>query len=115
MHLSDPFSDRYVESLLDVVVACATECTKTVKNVKNENMLAFLQRFITVAVCLLSYRRKPEDFSLISSLGHGAFGRVQLVLEITAGCVCAMKVLNKSRMLAQHTDYWAKKEIMSHG
>ncbi|KAH9592491.1 CDC42 binding protein kinase [Schistosoma haematobium] len=114
-HLSDPFSDCYVERLLDVVVACVTECTKTVKNVKNENMLAFLQRFLNVAVCLQSYRRKPEDFSFISSLGHGAFGRVQLVREITTGRVCAMKVLKKSRMLAQHTDYWAEKEIMSHG
>uniref|UniRef100_A0A3Q0KQ33 non-specific serine/threonine protein kinase n=1 Tax=Schistosoma mansoni TaxID=6183 RepID=A0A3Q0KQ33_SCHMA len=114
-HLSDPFSDFYVERLLDVVVACVTECTKTVKSVKNENMLAFLQRFLNVAVCLQSYRRKPEDFSFISSLGHGAFGRVQLVREITTGRVCAMKVLKKSRMLAQHTDYWAEKEIMSHG
>ncbi|KAK4475102.1 hypothetical protein MN116_002191 [Schistosoma mekongi] len=114
-HLSDPFSDCYVERLLDVVVACVTECTKTVKSVKNENILAFLQRFLNVATCLQSYRRKPEDFSFISSLGHGAFGRVQLVREITTGRVCAMKVLKKSRMLAQHTDYWAEKEIMSHG
>ncbi|RTG88277.1 uncharacterized protein DC041_0011460 [Schistosoma bovis] len=76
---------------------------------------SFLPRFLNVAVCLQSYRRKPEDFSFISSLGHGAFGRVQLVREITTGRVCAMKVLKKSRMLAQHTDYWAEKEIMSHG
>ncbi|CAH8464532.1 unnamed protein product [Schistosoma bovis] len=78
-------------------------------------MSAFLQRFLNVAVCLQLYRRKPEDFPFFSSSGHGAFGRVQLFREITTGCVCAMKVINKSRMLAQHTDYWAEKEIMSHG
>ncbi|CAH8662496.1 unnamed protein product [Heterobilharzia americana] len=113
--LSDPFSDCYIERLLDIVVACVTECTKTVKSVKNENMLSFLQRYLNIAMCLQSYRRKPQDFSFISSLGHGAFGRVQLVREITTGRVCAMKVLKKSRMLAQHTDYWAEREIMSHG
>ncbi|CAH8458604.1 unnamed protein product [Schistosoma curassoni] len=92
----------------------ASQNVQKLKNVKNENLLAFLQRFLNVAVCLQSYRRKAEDFSFISSSGHGAFGRVQLVREITTGCVCAMKVINKSRMLAQHTDYWAEKEIMSH-
>ncbi|CAH8456334.1 unnamed protein product [Schistosoma intercalatum] len=92
----------------------ASQNVQKLKNVKNENMLAFLQRLLNVAVCLQSYRRKPEDFSFISSSGHGAFGRVQLVRKITTGCVCAMKVINKSRMLAQHTDYWAEKEIMSH-
>ncbi|VDP88989.1 unnamed protein product, partial [Echinostoma caproni] len=82
-------------------------------------MLSFInqpfERFASVAATLRSYRRQPQDFSLIASLGHGAFGRVQLVREITTGRVCAMKVLKKSRMLTQHTDYWAEREIMARG
>nr|CAH8874812.1 unnamed protein product [Trichobilharzia regenti] len=114
-HLSDPYSDCYIERLLDVVVACVAECTKTVQTETNSHMESFLQRFLDVARRLELYRRKSEDFSFISSLGHGAFGRVQLVREITTGRVCAMKILKKSRMLDQHADYWAEREIMSNG
>lgn len=72
-----------------------------------------IHRFFPVADCLQSHIRKPEDFTQISLLGHGAFGRVQLSREISTGRLCAIKKLKKARMLTQQTDYWVEKEIMS--
>lgn len=113
--LSDPLSDCYIERLLDVVIASVNDTRFLPQTKENEHSLAFYKRFAHVAALLQSYRRKPQDFSLIASLGHGAFGRVQLVREVTTGRVCAMKVLKKSHMLTQHTDYWIEREIMAHG
>ncbi|GAA38101.2 Rho-associated protein kinase 2 [Clonorchis sinensis] len=113
--LADPLSDCYIERLLDVVIAAVNDSRTMQKSKENEHMLSFCKRFMNVASRLQSYRRQPQDFSLIASLGHGAFGRVQLVREVTTGRVCAMKVLKKSRMLTQHTDYWAEREIMARG
>ncbi|KAF6777792.1 hypothetical protein AHF37_02491 [Paragonimus kellicotti] len=113
--LSDPLSDCYIERLLDVVIAAVNDSRVAPKTKENEQMLSFYNRFLGVAARLQSHRRRPSDFSLIASLGHGAFGRVQLVREVTTGRVCAMKVLKKSRMLTQHTDYWAEREIMARG
>ncbi|CAH8585136.1 unnamed protein product [Dicrocoelium dendriticum] len=111
--LADPLSDCYIERLLDVVIASVNDAQVLPQTKENEYSLAFYKRFAHVAALLQSYRRKPQDFSLIASLGHGAFGRVQLVREVTTGRVCAMKVLKKSRMLTQHTDYWIEREIMA--
>ncbi|KAF8571168.1 hypothetical protein P879_02367 [Paragonimus westermani] len=113
--LSDPLSDCYIERLLDVVIAAVNDSRVAPKTKENEQILSFYNRFLNVAARLQSHRRRPSDFSLIASLGHGAFGRVQLVREVTTGRVCAMKVLKKSRMLTQHTDYWAEREIMARG
>ncbi|CAL8097532.1 unnamed protein product [Calicophoron daubneyi] len=113
--LADPQSECYVERLLDVVIAAVNDSSVVSQCKENRPVYSFFKRFANVAATLQSHRRQPQDFSLIASLGHGAFGRVQLVREISTGRVCAMKVLKKSRMLNQHTDYWVEREIMARG
>ncbi|VDK35774.1 unnamed protein product [Dibothriocephalus latus] len=58
-------------------------------------------------------RRQRRDFIFIASLGRGAYGRVNLVRETATGRICAMKILNKGKMLSQHADFWAEREIMA--
>ncbi|VDL44958.1 unnamed protein product [Hymenolepis diminuta] len=61
----------------------------------------------------MSLRRQRHDFTFLSSLGRGAYGRVDLVRENATGRICAMKTLDKSKMLSQQADFWAEREIMA--
>ena len=62
---------------------------------------------------MLSLRRQRHDFTFLASLGRGAYGRVDLVRENATGRVCAMRTLDKSKMLSQQADFWAEREIMA--
>lgn len=73
----------------------------------------FCSRFAESVKQLLDLRRQRHDFTFLSTLGRGAYGRVDLVRENATGRVCAMKTLDKSKMLSQQADFWAEREIMA--
>ncbi|ORX51767.1 kinase-like protein [Piromyces finnis] len=51
-----------------------------------------------------------DDFKLIKTIGHGAFGIVKLVREKSTGEVYAVKVLRKSDMIKRHQEMHVRAE-----
>jgi len=58
---------------------------------------------------------KPEDFEVIKTIGHGAFGIVRLVREKATGDLYAMKILRKADMIRknQESHVRAERDLLS--
>ncbi|VEL36098.1 unnamed protein product [Protopolystoma xenopodis] len=69
--------------------------------------------FSKIAVHISNLLRCPSDFQFVAPIGRGAYGRVSVVREKSSGRVCAMKMLPKQRLLTQHADCWAEREVMA--
>ncbi|KAM7541827.1 hypothetical protein Aperf_G00000002813 [Anoplocephala perfoliata] len=111
--LSDPFSDLNIERVLDVFISTVLDSQRIHRDEQETQILTFSERFTESVKQLLALRRQRHDFTFLSSLGRGAYGRVDLVRENATGRICAMKTLDKSKMLSQQADFWAEREIMS--
>lgn len=111
--LCDPYSDLNIDRVLDVFVSAVLDNQRAHSNSENSPIRPFSERFASAASRLQCLRRQRRDFSFIASLGRGAYGRVNLVRETATGRICAMKILKKSKMLSQHADFWAEREIMA--
>nr|CDS30316.1 rho-associated protein kinase 1 [Hymenolepis microstoma] len=111
--LADPFSELNIERVLDVFVSSVLDSQRIPRDKEDTQILTFSERFTECVNQLLSFRRQRHDFTFLSSLGRGAYGRVDLVRENATGRICAMKTLDKSKMLSQQADFWAEREIMS--
>ncbi|EEC13851.1 Rho-associated kinase, putative, partial [Ixodes scapularis] len=63
-----------------------------------------------------SWRMKPDDFTVIKTIGRGAFGEVQLVRHKSTRCVYAMKLLSKFEMMKRSDSafFWEERFIMAH-
>ncbi|KAL7052923.1 hypothetical protein AAHC03_026378 [Spirometra sp. Aus1] len=111
--LCDPYSDLNIDRVLDVFVSAVLDNQRVRSTSEGSQIRPFSDRFASAASRLQCLRRQRRDFSFIASLGRGAYGRVNLVRETATGRVCAMKILNKNKMLSQHADFWAEREIMA--
>ncbi|VUZ46412.1 unnamed protein product [Hymenolepis diminuta] len=111
--LADPFSDLNIERILDVFISAVLDSQRIPHDKQDTQILTFSERFTESVKRLLSLRRQRHDFTFLSSLGRGAYGRVDLVRENATGRICAMKTLDKSKMLSQQADFWAEREIMA--
>ncbi|CDI96944.1 rho associated protein kinase 1 [Echinococcus multilocularis] len=111
--LADPLSDLNIERILDVFISAALDSQRAPRDKQDTQILAFSERFAESVRQLLGLRRQRHDFTFLATLGRGAYGRVDLVRENATGRVCAMKTLDKSKMLSQQADFWAEREIMA--
>uniref|UniRef100_A0A0R3TR71 non-specific serine/threonine protein kinase n=1 Tax=Rodentolepis nana TaxID=102285 RepID=A0A0R3TR71_RODNA len=111
--LADPFSELNIERVLDVFISSVLDSQRIPRDKEDTQILTFSERFTESVNQLMSFRRQRHDFTFLSSLGRGAYGRVDLVRENATGRICAMKTLDKSKMLSQQADFWAEREIMS--
>ena len=52
-----------------------------------------------------------DDFEFGRQLGRGSFGSVKLVRMKTTKYICAMKVINKKKLIKKNTCHTIKREI----
>ncbi|GIY60636.1 hypothetical protein CEXT_507581 [Caerostris extrusa] len=76
--ISDVKSEINIDSLLDTVQALYLDCTHpALRRIKN--IEAYVQRYEQAAHFIENCRMKPDDFTVIKTIGRGAFGEVQLL------------------------------------
>ncbi|RWS31733.1 rho-associated protein kinase 2-like isoform X2 [Leptotrombidium deliense] len=65
---------------------------------------------------IINGRMKPDDFTVIKTIGRGAFGEVQLVRHKATKQVYAMKLLSKFEMIKRSDSafFWEERFIMAH-
>ncbi|XP_015914615.1 rho-associated protein kinase 2 [Parasteatoda tepidariorum] len=113
--IRDVRSEINVDGLLDTVQALYFDCDhpalRRMKNIEN-----FLNRYEGPANAILSSRMKPDDFSVIKTIGRGAFGEVQLVRHKSTKNVFAMKRLSKFEMIKRSDSafYYEERYILAH-
>lgn len=113
--LIDLRSEISVDGLLDAVQALMMDCDhpalRRMKNVEN-----FLLRYEKAVWTIINCRMKPEDYTVIKTIGRGAFGEVQLVRHKSTQKVYAMKLLSKFEMIKRSDSafFWEERFIMAH-
>ncbi|GIX66903.1 rho-associated protein kinase 1 [Caerostris darwini] len=76
--ISDVKSEINIDSLLDTVQALYLDCSHpALRRIKN--IEAYVQRYEQAAHFIENCRMKPDDFTVIKTIGRGAFGEVQLI------------------------------------
>ncbi|KAL6590753.1 kinase-like domain-containing protein [Neocallimastix sp. 'constans'] len=88
------------------------------KEIENKNMSNIEKRIIrksfinkeTIHMRSIREKMSIDDFELIKTIGHGAFGIVKLVREKSTGEVYAAKVLRKVDMIKRHQEMHVRAE-----
>ncbi|CAN7975000.1 unnamed protein product [Ixodes persulcatus] len=113
--LVDRTSEVHVDGLLDAVQALVMDCkSPALRRIKNID--CFLNRYESAVASVTSWRMKPDDFTVIKTIGRGAFGEVQLVRHKSTRRVYAMKLLSKFEMMKRSDSafFWEERFIMAH-
>ncbi|RWS16484.1 rho-associated protein kinase 2-like isoform X1 [Dinothrombium tinctorium] len=108
-------SELNIDGLLDCLQAIVTDCNHpALRRIKN--IEGFLQRYEKSTVKIINGRMKPDDFSVIRTIGRGAFGLVQLVRHKSTKQVYAMKLLSKFEMIKRSDSafFWEERFIMAY-
>ncbi|KFM72131.1 Rho-associated protein kinase 1, partial [Stegodyphus mimosarum] len=107
-------SEINVDGLLDTVQALYLDCDHPALR-RMKNVESFLQRYERSANVIVTCRMKPEDFTVIKTIGRGAFGEVQLVRRKSTKHVYAMKLLSKFEMIKRSDSafFWEERFIMA--
>ena len=71
------------------------------------------QRALTIDAKQSMFGASPgiADFTVMTTLGFGAYGRVQLVQHAATGKVCAMKILSKSHIIDRNQIEHVRNEV----
>lgn len=113
--IRDPLGKGNIDSLLDTVQALYTDCEHpSIKKLKNVEV--YLNRYDEFASDIINLRMKTDDFEHIKVIGHGAFGKVQLVRHKYTRKVFAMKRLSKADLIKRSDSafFWEERHIMAH-
>lgn len=104
------------EALLDGFLVLFDECGAEHMQ-KDKHIAAFVNKYKDDVKSLRNTRPSISDFKMISTIGRGHFGQVQVVKEIKTNDVYAMKTLKKSKMLSQENVAFFEEErdIMAYG
>lgn len=113
--LLDHTSEIHVDGLLDAVQALVMDCNSPALR-RMKNIDSFLNRYEKAVSSISSCRMKPDDFTVIKTIGRGAFGEVQLVRHKWTQRVYAMKLLSKFEMMKRSDSafFWEERFIMAH-
>ncbi|GBO38365.1 Rho-associated protein kinase 2 [Araneus ventricosus] len=96
--ISDVKSEINIDSLLDTVQALYLDCSHpALRRIKN--IESYVQRYEEAAQFIENCRMKADDFTVIKTIGRGAFGEVQLVRHKSTKKLYAMKLLSKFEMV----------------
>ncbi|XP_015781078.1 rho-associated protein kinase 1 isoform X1 [Tetranychus urticae] len=108
-------SELNVDGLLDCVQAVVTDCDQPALR-RLKNIEGFLSRYEKASGRIENCRMKPDDYSVIKTIGRGAFGEVQLVRHKATKKVYAMKLLSKFEMIKRWDSvfFWEERFIMAH-
>ncbi|UYV64779.1 ROCK2 [Cordylochernes scorpioides] len=111
----DPRSELNIDGMLDTIQALVMDCDHAALR-RMKNIDAFLQKYEKAAAKIINCRMKVEDFSIIKTIGRGAFGEVQLVRHKSSKQVYAMKVLSKFEMIKRSdcAFFWEERHIMAY-
>lgn len=113
--IMDKKGELTIDCLLDCIQALVTDCNHpALKRLKNIDL--FLQRYEKLSSFIVDNRLKPSNFTVIKTIGRGAFGKVDLVRHNISKQVYAMKLLSKSEMIkrSESAFYWEERFIMAH-
>lgn len=101
-----------IDSLLDSITALVLDCEPMRKNKNIDN---FLCRYTPQCNIISEKRINVNDFSIVKTIGRGAFGKVQLVKLKENGQVYAMKTLSKFEMIKRQDSafFWEERDIMA--
>ncbi|XP_058127268.1 rho-associated protein kinase 1 [Anopheles ziemanni] len=113
--IRDPSGIANIDCLLDAVTALVADCDHDTVNII-KNIEIFIGRYKDFAQDIVNLRMRPDDFTSIKLIGHGAFGEVHLVRHKSSKQVYAMKRLSKLDMLTRHDTafFWEERYIMAH-
>ncbi|CAB4000998.1 citron Rho-interacting kinase isoform X1 [Paramuricea clavata] len=102
------------EALLDGFIALFDECSSEHLQ-KDKHVAEFVKKYKDDVTRLRNTRPSISDFKVISIIGRGHFGQVQVVKEVQTNNVYALKTLKKSEMLSQENVafFEEEKEIMA--
>ncbi|KAG8183195.1 hypothetical protein JTE90_005646 [Oedothorax gibbosus] len=108
--LTNPLSGR-----LDTVQALYFDCSHPILR-RMKNIESFLDRYERAAYNILQWRMKPDDFTVIKTIGRGAFGEVELVRHKSTKKVYAMKMLSKFEMIKRSDSayFFEERFILAH-
>jgi len=101
-----------IDGLLDGITALVLDCEPMKKNKNIDN---FLCRYTPQCNIINEKRINVEDFSIVKTIGRGAFGKVQLVKLKENNQVYAMKTLSKFEMIKRQDSafFWEERDIMA--
>ncbi|KAL3113023.1 hypothetical protein niasHT_013488 [Heterodera trifolii] len=113
-HLLDPRFVLNLDGLLDALIALFNDCNFPVLK-RIRNIETFIARNESLIKSLIDFRMGSGDFSLIKTIGRGAFGEVQLVRNLRSKKVYAMKLLDKDKMIRRSDSafFWEERDIMA--
>ncbi|CAI9717546.1 citron rho-interacting kinase-like isoform X1 [Octopus vulgaris] len=102
------------QGLLDCLYVLFNEC-QTQNLLKNKYVYEFVKKYKKTVQEIAKLRLKATDFEVKEIIGRGHFGEVRVVRERYSGTVHAMKMLEKSKTLAQSdvSFFSEEKEIMA--
>ncbi|XP_028400493.1 citron Rho-interacting kinase-like isoform X3 [Dendronephthya gigantea] len=103
------------EALLDGFIILFDECSSEHLQ-KDKHVVEFVKKYKNDVMKLRDSRPSISDFKVISIIGRGHFGQVQVVKELQTNNVYALKTLKKSEMLSQENVafFEEEKEIMAY-
>ncbi|XP_055942528.1 rho-associated protein kinase 2-like [Argiope bruennichi] len=113
--ISDVKSEINIDSLLDTVQALYLDCSHpALRRIKN--IESYVQRYEEAAQFIENCRMKADDFSVIKTIGRGAFGEVQLVRHKSTKKLYAMKLLSKFEMIKRSDSafFFEERFILAH-
>nr|XP_039271610.1 rho-associated protein kinase 2-like isoform X1 [Styela clava] len=104
-----------VDALLDGIVALVTDLDTPALR-RNKNVENFLNRYAHPVKKIYEIRMRASDFTVVKTIGRGAFGEVQLVRYKPTSKVYAMKLLSKFEMIkrSESAFFWEERDIMAH-
>ncbi|GFR23942.1 rho-associated protein kinase 2 [Trichonephila clavata] len=113
--IADVKSEINIDSLLDTVQALYLDCSHpALRRIKN--IESYVQRYEQAANLIEACRMKPDDFTVIKTIGRGAFGEVQLVRHKSTKKLYAMKLLSKFEMIKRSDSafFFEERFILAH-
>lgn len=104
-----------VDALLDGIIALVTDLDTPALR-RNKNVENFLNRYAHPVKKIHEIRMRATDFTVVKTIGRGAFGEVQLVRYKPTSKVYAMKLLSKFEMIkrSESAFFWEERDIMAH-
>ncbi|XP_054641283.1 citron rho-interacting kinase-like isoform X5 [Dunckerocampus dactyliophorus] len=97
--------EEFVESLLLLYQQCKTPELMKIRHVAN-----FVNKFSDMVSELQTLQPGLHDFEVRAVVGHGRFGKVQVVREKVTGDVCALKVMEKTILRSQENVVFYEEE-----
>ncbi|XP_077459515.1 citron Rho-interacting kinase isoform X2 [Stigmatopora argus] len=97
--------EQFVDSLLLLYKECKSPELMKISHVAN-----FVNKFSEVLSELQAFLPSLHDFEMRSVVGHGRFGKVQVVREKATGDFCALKIMEKKVLRAEENMVFHEEE-----